>query len=67
MSNQVSKDLEKLQELVIKQLIRELEEGDTSNISVANTLLTANKVVVKHNEGEGTHSKVKKIMQRKSE
>jgi len=67
MSNQINKDLETLQGLVIKALIKELEEGDTSNIGTANTLLTANKIVVKHEEGGGTHSKVKKIMKRKSE
>lgn len=57
--------LDELQELTIDALIAELKSGDTTNISVANTLLTANKVVVKQDEGVTQHSKVKKIMKRK--
>jgi len=58
-------ELERLQELTIQALIKELEEGDTRNINVANTLLTANKIVTKPEEGDSAHSKVKKIIQRK--
>lgn len=56
--------LEKLQELTIDALIAELEAGDTSNINVANTLLTANKVVSKPEEGDSVHSKVQKLVKR---
>jgi len=56
--------LERLQQLTIEALIKELESGDTTNINVANTLLTANKVVSKPEEGDSAHSKVKKIIKR---
>ena len=58
--------LEILQDLTIDALIKELEAGDTSNISVANTLLTANKVVTKPEEGDSVHSKVQKLVKRES-
>lgn len=67
MATNINQKLDKLQELVIDQLIKELEEGISDNISVANTLLTANKVVIKHDEGDSTHAKVKKIMKREKE
>ena len=60
----LAKELEELQVLVIQQLKRELKEGNTENISVANTLLTANKVVVKHDQGENVHSKVKRMVKK---
>lgn len=63
MSN-INQKLNRLQELVIEQLIAELESGNTENIGTANTLLTANKIVVARDEGSTQHSKVKKIIQR---
>lgn len=64
MSN-ISTKVDRLHELVIEQLIKELEAGDTTNISVANSLLTANKKVVKQDEGDTQHSKVKKVLRKK--
>jgi hypothetical protein len=60
MSDNTKGKLDKLQDLVIDALIAELEEGNTDNISVANTLLTANKIVVAP-EADDMHSKIKKI------
>jgi HKD family nuclease len=62
--NNVSVQIDRLQELVIENLIKELESGDTTNISVANTMLTANKVIVKQSEGETQHKKVKRVMKK---
>ena len=66
MSSAIGKKLDILQELVIDALIEELKSGDTTNISVANTLLSVNKVLVKPDEQESQHQKVKKIMKRKN-
>jgi hypothetical protein len=63
--NRDSEDLEELRRLLIQALIKELKEGDTTNVSVANSLLANNKIVVKHEEGENQHSKIKKIMKKK--
>ena len=65
MNKEVANKLDELQVMVIDALIGELRNGDTTNISVANSLLSNNKVVVKHEEGENQHSKIKKIMKKK--
>ena len=67
MSNnkQIREKLEKLQELLIDQLIKELEQGDSTNISVANTLLSTNKVVTQPETEASMHEKVKKRVVRK--
>lgn len=64
MSNnkEVRSKLEELQLLVVEALIEELKSGDTTNISVANTLLTANKVITQPDSEESMHSKVQRIM-----
>ncbi len=61
----ISTKVDRLHELVIEQLIKELEAGDTTNISVANSLLTANKKIVKQDEGNTQHTKVKKVLRKK--
>ena len=58
------KKLEELQGLVIDALIEELKNGDTRNISVANTLLTSNKVVTQPESEESVHSKVKRAIKK---
>lgn len=64
MNKEIAKKLEALQELVIDNLIEQLKGGDTSNISTANTLLMNNKIVIKPEESEGMHDKVKRIMKK---
>lgn len=63
MSNnkQIREKLERLQELLIDQLIKELEQGDSTNISVANTLLSTNKVVTQPETEASMHEKIKKV------
>lgn len=67
MSNnkQIREKLERLQELLIDQLILELENGDSTNISVANTLLSTNKVVTQPETEASMHEKIKKRVIRK--
>ena len=64
--NENRRKLEKLQGLVIDALIEELSNGDTRNISVANTLLTSNKVVTQPESEESVHSKVKRAIKKTS-
>lgn len=52
--------LEELQLLVVEALIQELREGNTANISVANTLLATNKVVTQPETEESMHEKIRK-------
>jgi hypothetical protein len=52
--------LEELQLLVVEALIQELKEGNTANISVANTLLATNKVVTQPETEESMHEKIRK-------
>lgn len=52
--------LETLQGLVIDALIEELKQGKTHNISVATTLLTANKVVTLPTTEDSMHNKILK-------
>jgi hypothetical protein len=52
--------LEELQLLVVEALIKELREGNTANISVANTLLATNKVVTQPETEESMHEKIRK-------
>ena len=67
MDNNTKGKLEKLQELLIDALISELKEGDTTNISVANTLLTANKIVVPPEDKNDMHNKVSKVIRKKKD
>lgn len=64
LNNNTKNKLEELQSLLIDNLIEELKSGDTRNIAVANSLLTSNKIVVKNDDGENQHTKIKKIMKR---
>jgi hypothetical protein len=67
MKNETKGKLEQLQELLIDALIKELKDGDTTNISVANTLLTANKIVVPPEDKDDMHNKVKKVIRKKKD
>lgn len=59
-NKEIRNKLTQLQELVIDALIEELKNGDTSNISVANTLLATNKVVTQPETEESMHEKIRK-------
>lgn len=60
--------LEKLQKLVVDAYIEGIENGElhARDMAPVITLLNHNNVVLKAEQEETAHSKVKKIMQRKS-
>ena len=66
MRQSIRTKLEKLQELVIDQYISALESGNLHprDFAPIMTLLNQNKVVVREDEGETQHSKVKRIVRK---